>query len=102
MTHITPTSLEKILVDALCKEGIDFVFQYPVRTGFVLDFAWPDIKLAVEVDGPYHKLKKRRRADAFRDYMLKRGGWTILRFDVEMITEHIDEVIKIIKKKLTR
>ncbi len=61
--------------------GIKYEYQLPVRTGFVLDFAFRDSMKAIEVDGPHHKLMRAR--DAFRDYLLKRFGWDLLRIPIE-------------------
>ncbi|WNV90671.1 DUF559 domain-containing protein [Umezawaea sp. Da 62-37] len=45
-----------------------------------LDFAWPDLRLALEYDG-YEAHENRRTADAARDADLKRRGWKVIRAD---------------------
>ncbi|WP_199439502.1 DUF559 domain-containing protein [Umezawaea beigongshangensis] len=60
--------------------------QYPVRdiTGreiYRLDFAWPELRVALEYDG-YAAHAERGTADAARDVDLARRGWTVIRADV--------------------
>ena len=96
---VKPTSLEKMLMKALNEAGItDYEFQFPTHSGFIIDFAWPEKRLGVEADGPFHN----KRRDAFRDWMLKREGWKILRFDAETINNNIEQVIKTIKVELRK
>lgn len=86
-------------------------FQFPYRkplpipqyaiNGYRLDFAWPDYKLAVEVDGhDYHKTKEQRSYDAKRDRDLLKLGWTTLRFtgsdvfrDVDMVASEVISIL---------
>jgi very-short-patch-repair endonuclease len=81
------------MLDILEKEHIDFEFQYPVRSGFVLDFAILKNKLCIEVDGPFHN----KRRDRFRDMVLKRSGWIVIRFTEKDLIER-DKVINRIKE----
>lgn len=46
---------------------------------FELDFALPDRKLNVEIDGPEHGHRRRRELDYDRDLILNDRGWRILR-----------------------
>lgn len=47
-----------------------------------LDFAFPDVRLVIEVDGwAGHFAPERRRSDHRRDYTLRQAGWTVLRYD---------------------
>ena len=74
------TNLEKAVKQFLDSEGIDHIPQYPLRQGYIADFALPDRKVIIEVDGErWHSGKKKIRKDRFRDYMLKRDGWTTIR-----------------------
>jgi very-short-patch-repair endonuclease len=45
----------------------------------VVDFFAPAARLVVEVDGPYHVVPARRRADARRDRRLGKAGLQVLR-----------------------
>ena len=77
-----PTCLEKRMYAVLTAMGVDFTEQLSTRSGFVLDFAIyvdreHDKKLAIEVDGAVWHNKRR---DAFRDRILRKEGWRVLRF----------------------
>jgi very-short-patch-repair endonuclease len=43
-----------------------------------LDFAWPDLKIALEYDG-YEAHERRAVQDAARDEDLRRRGWVVIR-----------------------
>jgi len=63
------------------RRGVDFASQFPIRHSFILDFAFPLRKLAVEVDGEkWHDTPLGRQRDWFKDHVLKKGGWRVLRF----------------------
>ena len=47
---------------------------------FSLDFAWPDKKLCIELDGEQHeKFEEQKRRDKEKDALLKERGWRELR-----------------------
>jgi very-short-patch-repair endonuclease len=47
-----------------------------------LDFAFPDLRLVIEVDGwAGHFAPEKRRSDHRRDRTLRQAGWTVLRYD---------------------
>jgi very-short-patch-repair endonuclease len=45
-----------------------------------LDFAWPDLRVALEYDG-YEAHEDRRERDSARDADLRRRGWKVIRAD---------------------
>jgi very-short-patch-repair endonuclease len=48
---------------------------------WTIDFAFPDAKVAIEVDGwAYHSDVERFRADRSKGNALVRAGWRLLRF----------------------
>ena len=57
-------------------------YRLALPTGTVrLDRAWPDVKVAVELDGArHHTSPEDRRRDLARDTMLAAQGWIVLRF----------------------
>lgn len=58
-----------------------------------LDFAWPNFRVAVEIDGhDYHKTKEQRSYDAKRDRDLLKLGWTTLRFTGSDVFRDADAV----------
>jgi hypothetical protein len=48
--------------------------------GFERDFHWPELRLAVEIDGPGHSRAPTRDADASRDAGLVAAGYAVVRF----------------------
>jgi hypothetical protein len=53
--------------------------QSPVGP-FFLDFAFPDVRIAIEYDGSYHR--QRRASDAARDSFVSQRGWTTYRIEL--------------------
>jgi hypothetical protein len=57
----------------------------PVR----LDASWPEVKLAIELDGAaFHGSREARERDLRRDAALAAQGWLVLRFSYRQLTEH--------------
>ena len=80
------TALEKQVADFLDMKGIAYIPQYPLRLGYIADFALLDKRIIIEVDGKrWHSGKQKQKKDRFRDYMLKRAGWTVIRIKEEEI-----------------
>lgn len=74
------TNIEREVKAWLEDRGIEFVSQYPLRQGYIADFAILNKKIIIEVDGEHwHRGKKKQKKDRFRDYMLKRAGWGTIR-----------------------
>lgn len=79
-------------------ESMGWTPQHKVLTGvhtnklprmFRLDFALPDRKLYVEIDGEIHQLRKER--DQRRDLMLAGLGWSGLRIPAKVVRESADQ-----------
>ncbi len=109
-----PTSIELKLQKELEKRKLDFKYQYRVFGGFIVDFAFPEFKLAVECDGDYwhanpnkyssEKMnqiqKKNTSVDKKRERIIQVSGWKILRFWESEINTNIQEVVNKIEKHL--
>ena len=78
--------------------------QFVVRAGgrmFRIDFAYPDVLLAVEVDGAaWHGTAADRRRDRERTRALEALGWTVLRFKWEDVIRRPDLVVARINEAL--
>jgi len=83
------SQIEKILDEALTKEGYNVIFH---KTGLIeddleIDILIPDLKLAIEIDGPSHhlpiygedKLQKKREADQRKNGLLISAGYSVIR-----------------------
>lgn len=82
-------------------ENKQFKRQYPIGNKFVLDFAFPELQVCVEVDGPDHLSKKKRSMDKKRDTYLHESGWVIIRVPDHKFKENpfffkyvIEDVVK--------
>lgn len=62
--------------------------------GFEVDCHWPDLRLAVEVDGHGHGRPRTKRDDAHEDRVLEAGGYTVLRFTDEDIQLRPTEMLR--------
>jgi very-short-patch-repair endonuclease len=71
--------IEHRLYEAMLKEGLTPVPQCLVE-GYIVDFAFPDIKLAIEADGAAYHAEDRREHDRKRDWVLGKKGWIVKRF----------------------
>ena len=87
------TSLEKRARDTLEELDIGYVSQYPIRSGFIIDFVLLKGKIAIEVDGAYwHSSKEAKKRDRFKDYQLKREGWKVIRIKEEEM-DNLDSLL---------
>jgi very-short-patch-repair endonuclease len=69
--------------------------QVNARVGaFVVDFLWPEHKLAVEVDGfAYHSSRAAFERDRRRDASLAAGGYTVLRVTWRQLVDSPEAVV---------
>jgi very-short-patch-repair endonuclease len=79
--------------------GLGFGRQLPVA-GYIVDFACPEHKIIVELDGSQHARGDAVEYDHHRSQILTSLGWTVLRFwnddvlrDMDNVCEHIVRVI---------
>ena len=89
-----PTPTEKILWEYLRnkKLGVKFRRQHPAGI-YVLDFYSHEIRLVIEIDGKYHKIKHILEIDENRSENLVASGLTILRITDEEIISDINAVL---------
>lgn len=107
VADIRPDSVLELRFARLCKRANlpTPVFQYEVTLDGNtrrVDFAFPDLRLAIEVDGfgvrtNRHVFQEERRRQ--NDFAL--DGWTILRFTWHDITKDPDYVVRKIAETLT-
>jgi very-short-patch-repair endonuclease len=77
--------------------GYKFYRQRPVAT-YILDFYCPELKLAVEIDGPIHERDDRRKHDQFRDQVLFEQGIQVIRFTNEQVEKNPDDCLNKIRE----
>ena len=90
-----------LLIDAWLPLPVcQYVVRLPDGNECRIDFAYPDVMLAIEIDGPHHRLPEYRERDARRDGRLRALGWTIERFDGEAVAYHPESVLRAIRRLL--
>jgi len=79
--------------------GLGFRRQLPIA-GYIVDFACPEHKVVVEVDGSGHGREDQRLHDDVRVGLLSSLGRTVLRFwnddvlrDIDNVCQHIVRVV---------
>lgn len=65
-----------------------------------MDFYCPEKKLAVELDGGFHR--KRKEYDKERDVCLNKLGINVLRFWNDEVLNNVDSVVEIIGNELRK
>ena len=74
------TALENRATWRLFRAGVLDRQQYRVGP-YRLDYAWPDLLIALEVDGPHHWQPNVATKDVARDAYLRGLGWVVFRVD---------------------
>ncbi len=87
-----PTRSEEWLWRRLSGSKTGFGFRRQLVIGpFIVDFACAKVRLAVEIDGPYHE--PRARPDARRDRELAKLGWFVLRIQDHLVFDDLDGIV---------
>ena len=70
---------------------LGFRRQFPIGN-FIVDFACPQKRIIVELDGSQHNEPDALRYDMARTGFLEKSGWTVLRFANDDVLNDIDGV----------
>ncbi|MDO5504522.1 MAG: DUF559 domain-containing protein [Actinomycetia bacterium] len=68
---------------------------------FRLDLAYPEVLVAVEYDGRWHRTKEQRALDEARRQLLRARGWEIIVVEAEGLYETPEETLDRIEEVLT-
>lgn len=68
---------------------------------YQIDFAFPEYKLCVEIDGSTHDLKHVKKIDKRRDKFLNDEGWNVLRITAKEVKNNIYVCINLILDTLS-
>lgn len=91
---------EQVFEKALISSGITG-YEYNHRSGiYQYDFAFPSIKIDVEIDGGTHQTEKVKKIDQRRDEWSKEQGWTVLRFTATEVKSDVVSCINKLKEVL--
>lgn len=67
---------------------------------YSLDFAWPEQKLCVEIDGDQHeRFKDYKARDIEKDKLLKENDWQIIRIKWRDCYQHPKQYIELVRNK---
>jgi tetratricopeptide (TPR) repeat protein len=107
MLNLCESEVEKLFLLSAYEHIEGLVPQYTVLR-YRIDFAIPDKRIAIEIDGhEYHKTKEQRTHDTQREREIKLtlpADWTVIRFTGTEIfqntTRCVDEVLQFIQKNL--
>lgn len=76
----------------------DYLKEFPFHK-YSLDFAWPDQKFCIEIDGEQHqRFQEQRERDLEKDKLLKEEGWSELRVDWSWICNNSKNFVSSLKK----
>lgn len=73
-----PSYAEKFFMGIFKDRNISYYFNYKVDRYFI-DFAFPNKKVALEIDGKQHEQEDRKKHDQIRDLFLIALGWKVYR-----------------------
>ncbi len=91
--------IEFKLYTAMLELGLSPRPQYGIDW-YIVDFAFPDVRLAVEADGVFHRTEERRTKDKQRDWILRRNGWTVKRFYGTTIHDRASNCAYVVKQEV--
>lgn len=63
---------------------------------YYIDFAFVDIKVAVEIDGSQHLEEERKKRDENKDKLLIENGWRVVRFSATDVIYNREQVLNIL------
>jgi len=82
-------------------EGKKFRRQHSIEN-YIVDFYCASEKLIVELDGEVHNNAIAQEKDEIRDARLRHLGFTVLRFENQMVFQHLESVLQEIKDNFKR
>ncbi|MFP5321979.1 MAG: endonuclease domain-containing protein [Acidimicrobiia bacterium] len=94
---VPESGIELVVLDALIDAGLPTplaqVWVQAPSGRYRLDLAWPDLRVAIEVDGRQHADPEAVAADAIRDEALRALGWTVIRVRTWCLATDLREAI---------
>jgi very-short-patch-repair endonuclease len=74
-----PSYPEKYFIQLFAEEGIDGYEREAKEDKYFIDFAFHQLKIALEIDGKQHNLPDRKQKDSEKDSLLASKGWQVYR-----------------------
>lgn len=87
---------EKIVELEFIKRGIKgWIYNFP-NGSYKYDFAFPELKVDVEIDGRQHSVESRKIFDSRRDEWSVSQGWRVLRIPAILVRNDLEAVMETI------
>lgn len=102
---------EQCFIKYINDRGLDkqhFIIREKSFYPYYVDFAFVDIKLAVEIDGSQHLTSTQSKTDKLKDELLLNEGWNVVRITANCVMKDWDKIDMIfskefpIKEKITK
>lgn len=101
LNHSSKRSYPELLFEKALKNANISGWISAYRNGiYEYDFAFPELKLDIEIDGSTHKTQKVINIDKRRDKWSKEEGWTVIRFEAQDVKKNVDECIERLRRLL--
>jgi very-short-patch-repair endonuclease len=95
------SALEEQFLDLCRRAGLSHPDVNTRIEGFEVDFAWPALRLIVEVDGyAFHGGPAAFERDRARDAALALAGWRVLRFTWHQVTREPERVAAVVRRSM--
>lgn len=105
LNHSSKISWPEKLFSNLLKENniTGWVYNYQVNR-YSYDFAFPELKVDIEIDGATHNLENVKRIDIERDKFTKKNGWVVVRIDAKRLynAQELKHVLEEVQQILGR
>ncbi len=91
------TDAEKLLWKLLRNRRLNhwkFRRQHPLSAGFILDFYCAETRVAIELDGSYHKDQEKKILDKNRTAEIEKYGIRVIRFWNAEVLDETESVIR--------
>lgn len=100
-----PSYPEKMFIKFLEEKGYSDKYyierEYSIFP-FYIDFAFIDLKIAVEIDGSQHLEEERQQKDIEKDKLLQDNGWTVIRIAENVIRNDWDILEQTLNKYINK
>jgi very-short-patch-repair endonuclease len=91
---------EKCFRECLEKNNIKGWIQELRIFMYSIDFAFPEFKMAVEIDGRFHEFPDIKEKDEKRTKYLNSLGWRVIRFPAKLINKEVYQCVNMVLETL--
>ena len=68
---------------------------------YFIDFAFVDLKIAIEIDGSQHLLPERKERDEKKDLLLQENGWRVIRIAESVVKTDWDAIQQVLNEYIS-